>query len=279
MTCEALCPITKKSRKAGSFETSYIDAGSGRPLLLVHDGAPGADAVSGWNGAIEAFAGHRRVLAVDMIGFGDSACPPPGPFVYSQTARTGHILDFIQAFELAPVDLIGNSMGAITVLDAAATRPDLVRKIALVAPAGIKAAIPEAAMALLAYQGGRENMREVFEALAAPGFQPDAGVVDYRAASHEDPSRRQAWQAAMQWIGQQGGLFLSEERIASVQAEVLVIAGKSDLLIPPSVVSRFPELIDRCSCYLAAGCGHWVVMEQPRTFVELSAAFLDDRLQ
>jgi len=160
----------------------------------------------------------------------------------------------------------------------AATRPDLVAKAVLVAPAGVKSAIPEAAIPLLTYQGSREKMREVFTSLGAPGFLPNEDIVDYRASSYDEPSRQRAWHAAMQWIGQQGGLFLSDEKIASVQAEVLVIAGKCDPLIPPSIIVRFLELIDRSSCYLASDCGHWVVLEQPRTFLELSLAFLDERL-
>jgi pimeloyl-ACP methyl ester carboxylesterase len=179
---------------------------------------------------------------------------------------------------MTPVDMIGNSMGAITVLDVAATRPDLVGKAVLAAPAGVKSEIPEAAMPLLTYQGTREKMREVFKSLGAPGFLPKEDIVDYRTSSWDEPSRQRAWNAAMQWIGQQGGLFLSDERIASVQADVLVIAGKCDPLIPPSIVTRLLELIDHSSCYLAANCGHWVVMEQPRAFLELSTAFLNERL-
>jgi pimeloyl-ACP methyl ester carboxylesterase len=268
----------RKSLGRGYFEASYLEAGNGQPLLLLHDGAPGADAASGWNGTLEALSERRRVLAVDTFGFGRSACPSPNEFEYSQSARTRHAIAFIEAADLAPVDLIGNSMGAITALDVAASRPELVGKIALVAPAGVKSVIPEAATPLLAYRGGRENMREIFEALAAPGFQPDEVVVDYRTGSYHEPSRQHAWDAAMRWIGEQGGLFLGDEAIASVRSEVLVIAGKLDPLIPPAVALRFVELIDRCSCYLAADCGHWVVLEQPRTFLELSTAFFGERL-
>ncbi len=278
MSNSALSSIPRKTLMAGSLETSYLEAGSGSPLLLVHDGAPGGDSVSGWNGGIEALSRNHRVLAIDMIGFGHSACPSPDESEYSQQSRTRHVIDFISAMGLGPVDMIGNSMGAMTVLDVAGTRPDLVRKVALVAPAGVKTAIPEAAMPLLTYQGGREQMRDLFRALAAPCFSPTEDLVNYRAASHEEPARRRAWHAAMQWIGQQGGLFLNDELIASVQAEVLLLAGKCDPLIPPAVIVRFLELIDRCSCYLAADCGHWLVMEQPRAFLELSTAFFGGRL-
>lgn len=271
-------PIPRKSLGVGAFEASYLEAGSGPPLLLLHDGAPGADAASGWGGSLEQLSAHRHVLALDLFGFGHSACPPPDGFEFSQSARTRHAIGFIQATGLAPVDLVGNSMGAITALEVAASRPDLVRKMVLVAPAGVRTAIPEAAMPLLAYQGGHGGMRAIFEALAAPGFRPDDALIDYRTRSHEEPGRRLAWHAAMDWIGRQGGLFLSDEAIGSVQAEVLVIAGKSDPLIPPSVSSRFPELIDRCSYHLAAGCGHWLVMERRQLFLELSDAFFGGRL-
>lgn len=279
MANSTLNRVLRKSLGSGPFETSYLEAGSGKPLLLLHDGAPGADSASGWNGAIEAFSGSsRKVLAIDTLGFGHSACPSPQGFEYSQRARSRQVIGFIEAAGIAPADIVANSMGGITALEVAATRPDLVGKLVLTAPAGVKSAIPEAAAPLLAYQGSREQMHEVFAALGAPGFSPDEAVVEYRTASWCEPFRQRAWQAAMEWIGQQGGLFLEDEVIASVKAEVLVIAGKSDPLIPPAVAARFPQLIERCSCHLAAGCGHWLVMERPKLLLELSNSFFGGRL-
>ena len=91
-------------------------------VLLLHAGI--ADRRM-WAPQIEALetAGHR-VLAPDLPGFGDAALSPP-------------TVDYVQfAAELLdePAAIVGCSFGGRVALELAAARPELVRKLVLVAP-------------------------------------------------------------------------------------------------------------------------------------------------
>src|ERR1700730_15682252 len=52
---------------------SYLEAGTGDQVILLHGGEFGASAEIGWEHTIPALAARYRVLAPDMLGFGQSA--------------------------------------------------------------------------------------------------------------------------------------------------------------------------------------------------------------
>ena len=53
--------------------TSYLEAGEGDPVVLLHGGEFGASAELGWERNISALAALYRVLAPDQLGYGQSA--------------------------------------------------------------------------------------------------------------------------------------------------------------------------------------------------------------
>jgi pimeloyl-ACP methyl ester carboxylesterase len=105
-------------------------AGRGEPLVLLH----GVGANRGiWRHVVERIAPERLVLAPDLPGFGDS--PPVGAgFRLDETA--GALADGLLERVTAPFDLVGNSLGGAVALMMALDRPELVRRLILVSPAG-----------------------------------------------------------------------------------------------------------------------------------------------
>ncbi|MGH3967050.1 MAG: alpha/beta fold hydrolase, partial [Mycobacterium sp.] len=63
----------RKTAVVDGLITSYLEAGAGDPIILLHGGEFGASAEIGWEHNISALAEHHRVLAPDMLGFGESA--------------------------------------------------------------------------------------------------------------------------------------------------------------------------------------------------------------
>ncbi|MFC9424761.1 alpha/beta fold hydrolase [Streptomyces sp. NPDC056987] len=100
--------------------------GDSSAVLLLH-GLMGR--ASHWDATARWLAARHRAVAFDQRGHGLSEKPPEGPFT-----REAYVADaeaVIEQLELAPVTLIGHSMGALTAWQLAAARPDLVRALVI----------------------------------------------------------------------------------------------------------------------------------------------------
>jgi pimeloyl-ACP methyl ester carboxylesterase len=116
--------------------------------LAVYDwGGPGPTALCAhangfcgplWQLVAESLSGELRLIAYDARGHGDSSAPEPGP-AYDWEELTRDAIALAEALcrdlPLARIDLgVGNSMGGATLLAAAARRPDLFARLALIDP-------------------------------------------------------------------------------------------------------------------------------------------------
>lgn len=259
---------------AGGLRTHYVQSGKGKPVILIHGGGPGADGWGNWFSCLPLFSENFHAIAVDMLGFGRTDKPDPASFVYSQDARTRHMIAFIESLALGPVTLIGNSMGGLTSLGVAAQRPDLVHRLILMGPAAIKFEMPPALVPLMNYDGTAEGMTRVIRALTYEGYVMDDALLQYRVQLANDPDAKRAHGASMQWIRQQHGLYAPEEQVRSVRVPTLVVSGKADPIVTPSQVFRILELIDNSWGYLIPHCGHWVMMERPQEFSAVCTRFI-----
>ncbi|MFF1417916.1 alpha/beta fold hydrolase [Streptomyces sp. NPDC058280] len=100
------------------------EPGRASGVLLLH-GLMGQ--ASHWASTARWLAERHRAVALDQRGHGRSDKPAEGPFT-----REAYVADAEAAIEqlgLAPVTLIGHSMGALTAWQLAAKRPDLVRAL------------------------------------------------------------------------------------------------------------------------------------------------------
>ena len=96
---------TSKFVDAGGLRTHYLEAGdSAAPLVvLLHGGGAGADAIGNWHQTLPQLARTHHVIALDMVGFGQTA--KPEAFEYSQSARNRHLADFCAALGISRVTL------------------------------------------------------------------------------------------------------------------------------------------------------------------------------
>jgi pimeloyl-ACP methyl ester carboxylesterase len=117
------------------FSIRYQVGGSqGPPVVLVHGfGASGHH----WRKNLAALAEISRVYVIDLIGFGGSAKPAPGPLKpgeqveYSFETWGQQIADFCREVVGEPVFLVGNSIGCIAAMQAAVYAPEMVLSLAL----------------------------------------------------------------------------------------------------------------------------------------------------
>ncbi|KAJ7532941.1 hypothetical protein O6H91_13G026600 [Diphasiastrum complanatum] len=106
-------------------------AGCGKPIILVHGFGGNA---GHFGNLITYLADHYRVYAVDLLGFGASDKPPEmnyGPDLWAE-----QICDFAKEFAEEGAVLIGNSIGSLTALAAAAAGSNTFRGLVLLNCAG-----------------------------------------------------------------------------------------------------------------------------------------------
>jgi pimeloyl-ACP methyl ester carboxylesterase len=103
-------------------------AGSARTLVLVHGYM---DAAGTWDRVAPALAATgRRVVALDMRGFGDGARAPRGSY-YHFADYVFDLADVIEALSPnEPVELVGHSMGGTVVTLLAGSYPERVARLA-----------------------------------------------------------------------------------------------------------------------------------------------------
>lgn len=105
---------------------AYHEAGEGEPALVLLHGFSGHR--DDFLGILPALAEHRRVLALDLRGHGDSE-PGPGASGWSFEQLVNDLIAFLDALGLDRVDLLGHSVGGFVALRAALRAPRRFRSL------------------------------------------------------------------------------------------------------------------------------------------------------
>ena len=121
--------------EADGYRTHYIEAGASNPerLLLCHGGANEIGMGNyRWYPNIVPLGERFHVFAIDELGHGQTDPPRNLDDLGHVRVRADHVIRFIEALDLAPVNLVGQSQGGWIVTYITLKRPDLVRKLVLI---------------------------------------------------------------------------------------------------------------------------------------------------
>jgi pimeloyl-ACP methyl ester carboxylesterase len=102
------------------------------PLIFLHNFGGGASAYE-WSKVYPAFAATHRILAPDLIGWGNSAHPVRD---YKISDYLTTISEFIQQTCDSPVTVVASSLTAALIIRVAINEPHLFQKLFLVSPSG-----------------------------------------------------------------------------------------------------------------------------------------------
>lgn len=259
--------IARREILIDGLETSYLEAGSGDPVVLLHGGEFGGEAEICWERTIPALARHFRVLAPDLLGFGRTA--KVVDFVDGRMRRLRHLARFVEAIGAIGAPCVGNSMGGMLALfDAASPEPLLSpRKIVSIAGGGALLTESPHTEALFAYDGSHGAMRKIIEALFHDEtWSADEAYVDRRRASSLAPGAWEAVAAArfrrpesvQEARAPSGGIDY-----ARIQVESLIIAGENDKIKPFGWWEELTGKMANATAVTIPQAGHCAQLEQP----------------
>jgi pimeloyl-ACP methyl ester carboxylesterase len=123
-------PMTRDVAARGA-RIRFVEAGSGPPLVLVHDYLASHVA---WEEVLPRLAESFHVIVPDLPGFGESEKPPPSRYRYDFDGFSESLVDLVAALGLGRVSLCGHAMGGAVTLTLAASYPHVVQRLVLVNP-------------------------------------------------------------------------------------------------------------------------------------------------
>jgi pimeloyl-ACP methyl ester carboxylesterase len=253
-----------------------IDVGpeDGAPLVLLHDVLNCSYA---WRLVVPAFAGHRRVIAIDLPGAGESDRPAPEPaHGYSLAWLSAAIADTLAAMGLAHVDVMGQGLGGTLALWLASEHPAGTGRVATLAPYLWRPVMHrEQRLAGLPALGERVfdrvyRRKDLERTLGSWRSAPE--LVDPIALDvYWDRLERYGGVAAVCAILRQlDDLELLRERLPAVVARTLVVWGDRDVVVSPQHAAAIAELLPHGSSTIIDGCAHSIAEDRPERLLDLA---------
>ncbi len=274
---DASVPVRRHDIVVDGLETSFLEAGSGAPVVLLHGGEFGGEAEICWEATIPALARHYRVLAPDLLGFGRTA--KIVDFVDGRLRRLRHLARFVEQVDAVGAPCIGNSMGGMLALfDAASDRP-LLQPRCIVTIAGGGALLTDSphTASLFDYDGSLEAMRKVVGAL----FHGESWASDdaYVGRRHETSLAPGAWEAvaaarfrrpaSLQAVRTPSGIAYDR-----ISARTLIVAGARDKIKPDGWWEELTSRMHDTEILVVPDAGHCPQIEQPAIVNDALIRFL-----
>ena len=253
------------------------------PLVLLHGMG---SSLHTWEGWAKVMRGQRRVITIDLPGFGLT-----GHYTgdwhgrpYSAEADADFVLALLDQLKVQRFSVGGNSLGGEVAWRLAARVPNRVERLVLVAAAGPayrpQAMPPGLLLArtpVLNRIGEHLLPRAVVAASLASVYGDPARVREEQVDRHfelmlREGNRRALTQRLAAWAPGRDA-----ERIASLRLPTLILWGGRDRLIPPAVGQAFATQIPDSRLVLLDDLGHLPQEEDPARTAAVVQAFLSTR--
>jgi len=238
---------SEREARVGGHRVRYKVVGEGEPVVLVH-GLSGS--TRWWARNTAALATEYRVYLVDLPGFG-AMRRLRRHFVLAEAASW--LATWMEAVGLGKAYLVGHSMGGYVCLRLAAQRPEAVRRLVLVAPAGVPAERPLLGHLVPLLLAARQ---------AVPSFLP---ILTYDAI-RTGPAT--LWRAARDLLAED-----VREELQSIRVPTLLVWGEKDPLIPPSIGELLRREITHSQLLILENAGHVPMFDRPQGFNAALLAF------
>jgi 2-hydroxy-6-oxonona-2,4-dienedioate hydrolase len=273
---------------ANGVNTHYAEAGGDAPVIVaLHGGGAGSSGESGMGLVMPHLAADFRVIAPDSVGgYGDT--DPYAPIPYGLVNRVTHLEDFVDTLCLEKFTLTGNSQGAWAAVRYASLHPERVEKLILISSLtiaqglGIDQAPTPAMKALIGYDGTREGMRKLLDALVIDKSRITDALIDRRQKSATRPGAMEASKlfatntAALRSnpvLALQLDLRVTLPTVAK-QIPTMMIWGELDTFALKETGQAVEKAVPGMKFQWVAGAGHQVQTDKPKESAEIIRNFV-----
>jgi len=272
-------PLPSRFFGLGGVEVHYRDEGrrdDPSPLVLLHGTS---SSLHTWEGLAYLLSSQKRVISLDLPGFGLTGPSPDGDYRTETEAR--FVLQFLDALHVQKFDVAGNSMGGNVAWRLALLAPERVQHLILIDATG-QVFTPESIP--LGFRLARtpvlnELLRDVLP----------RGVIESSVRNvYGDPTRvkpvvidrvfeltlREGNREALIRSFEQADHGADVERIKTIKTPTLIIWGGKDRLIPPENAKLFATQIAGSRLEMFDDLGHVPQEEDPARIAAAVKAFL-----
>jgi len=244
------------------------------PVVLLHGLQ---DCHLTWRRMVSLLGRERRVLMPDLPGHGLSERPDVAydlPWYARMTAA------WLDAIELAEVDVVGHSLGGGIAQMLLLERRDCIRRLVLAASGGLGREITSllrlASIPLVVEHFGQPffsmGTRLALRGVLTPEDLAELSAMNARVGSARAFAR--TVHDLIDWRGQRRSFSQRAHEIRTLPP-IAVIWGRRDRVIPVKHAAALAELLDGIEVTVLEGCGHYLHHDQPEPFARVVRTFLD----
>ena len=257
--------------RIGDIALYYDITGKGQSILLIHGLGSGA---RDWEMQVPFLSQSFQVVTVDVRGHGQSD-KPPGP--YSIPLFAADTIELIRSLDIAPVHVIGISMGGMIAFQVAVDAPEMVKSLVIVnsgpefvlrSPRDIIRGLQRLLIVRLF------GMRKMGEALSKRLFPKEEHrelrrLFVERWAENDRQAYINSMRAIVGWS--------VADRLGEIDCPTLVIAADQDYT-PVSLKEAYVAKMPQAELVVIADSRHATPVEHPEKFNEVLMEFLSKQV-
>jgi esterase len=266
---------------ANGIQLHYLDWDntSAPPLLLLHGFTGHART---WDEFARTVCARYHVLALDQRGHGDSAWAKDG--AYTVDDHAADVDAFLEQLGLAPVLLVGLSMGGRNAIRFTALHPDKVRKLVIVdigpdiAPSGAERVRRTAAEAPEEFASPEEAVAYLKQSLTHPRAE---AALRYRVQHGVKrlPNGKYTWKydAFLRQQRRQGTMPVVDlwPAVQQIRVPTLILRGGDSDVFAVETARRMQASIPGSQFVEIPGAGHSIPADAPEAFAQAVQTFLE----
>lgn len=259
------------------FRVRYWEGGDGFPILMLHGVGPGTSTVGNFGPILEPLEEHCRIIAIDLIGFGDSERKKEGPlFDMDLWVRQGlAVLDHFTGGKRC--GLVGHSLGGALALKIASHAPQ-VTKILTSSSIGASYPLNDTLDAFWTLPRDPDELRRIM------------GDMVFDQSAITDEMLEQRWELLSQpgygdyfaemFAGDRQALIdaavVSDEEAARITATITMMHGRNDKPCPVDQTTLVvADKLPKADVILLSECGHNLPRERTDDYLAAARGLFD----